>query len=70
MDKLTQPFKISLEKDKTYFFCTCAHSAKYPFCDGSHKTGGTDKRSLSYVCDEAKTVIYVDGQVIRLESNV
>ena len=34
------PYKIKVEKSKTYFWCTCGLSQKQPFCDGSHK--GTD----------------------------
>lgn len=32
-----KPKKVTLIKDKDYFFCTCGKSAKQPFCDGSHK---------------------------------
>jgi CDGSH-type Zn-finger protein len=63
MDKLNQPQTVLLDAGKTYFFCTCGLSAKYPFCDGAHKTSGTGKRSLSYECMDAKTVTYVDGAV-------
>ena len=31
------PVKVSLDKDKKYFFCACGRSASQPFCDGSHK---------------------------------
>ena len=34
------PFKISLEKGKQYFWCTCGYSDRSPFCDGSHKGKG------------------------------
>jgi CDGSH-type Zn-finger protein len=63
MDSLKTPHHLSLEEGKTYFFCTCGHSARYPFCDGSHKKITTDKRSLPYVCDKAKTVVYENGHV-------
>lgn len=32
-----KPKKISLSKDKKYFFCTCGRSQNQPMCDGSHK---------------------------------
>jgi CDGSH-type Zn-finger protein len=63
MDKLKNPINLDLEASKTYFFCTCGLSAKYPFCDGTHKTSDTGKRSLPYTCEQAKTVTYIDGKI-------
>ena len=34
------PYKIKVEKGKTYFWCACGLSKKQPFCDGAHKTEG------------------------------
>ena len=31
------PYKVKVEKGKTYFWCACGLSLKQPFCDGSHK---------------------------------
>ncbi len=31
------PFQVQLEAGKDYFWCSCGHSKKQPFCDGSHK---------------------------------
>ena len=28
---------VEVEKDKSYYWCTCGKSSKQPFCDGSHK---------------------------------
>ena len=41
------PYKIRVEKGKTYFWCACGLSLKQPFCDGSHKKEGKFK-SLKY----------------------
>lgn len=30
------PRKVTLSKDKKYYFCVCGRSDKQPFCDGSH----------------------------------
>ena len=37
------PYKVKVEKDKTYFWCACGLSQKQPFCDGSHKKEGKFK---------------------------
>lgn len=66
-DKLRIPRTLCLEEGKTYFFCTCGLSGAYPFCDGTHKTSGTGKRSLSYPCETAKTVVYVHGEVKEMD---
>ena len=34
------PYKVKVEKGKTYFWCACGISQKQPFCDGSHKKEG------------------------------
>ena len=34
-----EPYKVSVEAGKKYFWCACGRSKKQPFCDGSH--GGT-----------------------------
>lgn len=31
------PYQVTVEKGKTYFWCSCGASARQPFCDGSHK---------------------------------
>ena len=30
------PYKVKVEKDKTYFWCVCGLTQKQPICDGSH----------------------------------
>ena len=37
------PYKVKVEKGKTYFWCSCGESQKQPFCDGSHKREGSFK---------------------------
>ena len=37
------PYKIKVEKGKTYFWCSCGLSQKQPFCDGAHKKEGKFK---------------------------
>jgi CDGSH-type Zn-finger protein len=48
------PIEATLEANRKYCWCTCGLSMKEPFCDGTHKTADTDKRSLHFYVDEPK----------------
>ncbi|XP_065890258.1 CDGSH iron-sulfur domain-containing protein 3, mitochondrial-like [Dysidea avara] len=45
-----EPFQVSLEPDKTYFWCACGKSKKQPFCDGRHK--GSKIRPIKFTIQE------------------
>ena len=47
---------VEVEKDKSYYWCSCGKSAKQPFCDGSHK--GTDFTPLAYKAEETKKMFF------------
>ena len=51
------PYKVKVEKDKTYFWCVCGLSQKQPFCDGSHKKNGNFK-SVKYLAQSDKVVFF------------
>ena len=51
------PYKVKVEKGKTYFWCACGLSQKQPFCDGSHRKEGKFK-SLRYLATESKEVFF------------
>ena len=39
------PIAVEVEKEKSYYWCSCGQSKKQPFCDGSHK--GTEFTPLA-----------------------
>ena len=48
------PFKVTVEADQKYFWCSCGLSANQPFCDGQHK--GSGMKSTHYTPTETKDV--------------
>ncbi|KAL3995832.1 leiomodin [Sarotherodon galilaeus] len=51
-----KPFKVELVGGKRYSWCTCGHSRKQPFCDGSHKTRAQGLSPLRFVPEKDATV--------------
>ena len=51
------PFKVKVEKGKTYSWCACGLSQTQPFCDGSHKKERKFK-SLKYYSEESKDMYF------------
>ena len=51
------PYKVEIEKGKTYFWCACGLSQKQPFCDGTHKKEGKFK-SIKYIGEESKEMYF------------
>ena len=51
------PYKIKVERGKTYFWCACGLSQKQPFCDGSHRKEGKFK-SFKYLAIGSKEVFF------------
>ena len=39
-----------------YAYCVCGGSARFPYCDGTHR--GTDARPIKVVFDEPRTVAW------------
>lgn len=67
----TEPVKIQpgdLPRDeqgnlKVISLCACGISARYPFCDGAHKSCRTEQPGKLYTYDEATR------QVLRVEDD-
>ena len=51
------PFKVKVEKGKTYSWCACGLSQAQPFCDSSHRKEGKFK-SLKYSSEESKDIYF------------
>ena len=58
------PYKVKVEKGKTYFWCACGLSKKQPFCDGSHKQEAKFK-PLKYLADESKEIYFCGCKMTR-----
>lgn len=48
------PYEVSVQAEKTYYWCACGRSKKQPFCDGSHK--GTGFEPVAWKAAEAGPV--------------
>jgi len=51
-----QPYPVDVIEGKKYFLCTCGHSAKLPFCDGSHSS--TSFLPEMYTANKTRTVLF------------
>ena len=47
---------VEVEKNKSYFWCSCGLSSKQPFCDGSHKN--TEFSRVKFIADETKKMFF------------
>lgn len=50
------PCGVDVEAGKSYFWCSCGHSKKQPFCDGSH--AGTEFTPVKFEATETKKVFF------------
>jgi CDGSH-type Zn-finger protein len=57
--KITQkaPYVVEEAPGKK-FWCSCGHSAKQPYCDGSHARAGTTLRPIMVEITEKKKVAW------------
>ena len=47
---------VEVEKNRSYFWCSCGLSSKQPFCDGSHKN--TEFSPVKFIADETKKMFF------------
>ena len=47
---------VEIEKNKSYFWCSCGLSSKQPFCDGSHKN--SEFSPVKFIADETKKMFF------------
>ncbi len=58
------PYKVKVEKDKTYFWCACGLSKKQPFCDGAHKIDRNFK-SVKYLAKSDEVVFFCGCKITQ-----
>tara|TARA_Y100000287_G_scaffold146064_1_gene120949 strand:+ start:230 stop:463 length:234 start_codon:yes stop_codon:yes gene_type:complete len=54
-----KPYKVQLEKGKSYAWCKCSESSNQPFCDGSH-TRLADQQKTEPIVFKAKQDVEVN----------
>ena len=47
---------VEVEKNRSYFWCSCGLSSKQPFCDGSHKN--KEFSPVKFIADETKKMFF------------
>ena len=57
------PIAVEVEKDKSYYWCSCGKSSKQPFCDASHK--GTEFTPVVFKAEETKKNVLLCMQTNR-----
>ena len=50
------PYKVNVESEKSYWWCSCGKSSKQPFCDGSHD--GSKFGPKTYKAEQTKKVFF------------
>ena len=50
------PYKVTVESEKSYWWCSCGKSSKQPFCDGSHE--GTEFKPVIYKAEFTKKIFF------------
>gem|GEM_PF-1586043 len=56
-----------VEAGKTYFFCTCSLSKKYPLCDGTHR-GRSPEKPILFKAERSESVSFCNGQISKILS--
>ncbi len=51
-------FKLSVQKNQLYVWCSCGLSKKDPLCDGAHKSDDKGRKPVRYIAESDKTVLF------------
>jgi len=52
------PYEITTQEGQKLAWCSCGHSEKQPFCDGSHARNNTGMKPMIYKCEKSETVYF------------
>jgi CDGSH-type Zn-finger protein len=52
------PYEITTQEGQKLAWCSCGHSEKQPFCDGSHSRNNTGMKPMIYKCEKSETVYF------------
>ena len=50
--------KVTVKKDKSYYWCSCGLSKSQPFCDGSHKNDEKNRKPIHYMSPQDKFISF------------
>ena len=50
--------KIAVNKDKSYYRCSCGLSKSQPFCDGSHRDDEKGRKPVHYMSPQDKFISF------------
>lgn len=48
--------RITVSKDKNYYWCSCGLSEPKPFCDGSHKDDEKGRKLIHYMSTQDRFI--------------
>ena len=54
--------RVTVKKNKSYYWCSCGLSTKKPFCDGSHRDDEQGRKPVHYLSPQDKLISFCSCQ--------